>query len=362
MTVNRDAADWGLILPQKKNLIINGDFSVAQRGTSIVGAGVAEYTLDRWVHGSANTTAVVNVNQGNVAFTNAPFKYGLYVDVTTADATVGSTDVDHITQKIEGLTSSVLAFGSSSAKTVTVSFWHAHTKTGTHCVGLRNSAGTRAYIAEYTQSAADTWEYSTVTIPGDTSGAWAVDTTWGVALTFAMMCGTTYQTTANTWSAGNYIATANQVNNMDSASNFFRIGNVQLEIGDQATDFEVQRFDEVLAACKRYYQKSCARTTVAADLSSNDYSIGTAYATTAARVVVNLEVEMRNNPTVTVYQPGAGGTAGQWSYYNGSSWVDFTSTTVASALTKTILIQGVGTFTLYDSLHVLGTWVADAEI
>jgi hypothetical protein len=127
--------------------------------------------------------------------------------------------------------------------------------TGTYCVALANGDANRSYVTEYSINAANTWEYKTITIAGDTAGTWLTDTSIGVSLRFALAAGTTFQTTANNWAGGNFIATANQVNWMSSnTSRTFRISGVQMETGTVATPFELRSHGEELALCQRYYQ------------------------------------------------------------------------------------------------------------
>jgi hypothetical protein len=77
-------------------------------------------------------------------------------------------------------------------------------------------------------------------------------------LWFTLAAGTSYQTTANTWTAGNYLASANQVNALDSTANNFKIALVQLEAGSTATPFEHRPYGIELALCQRYYWKGAA--------------------------------------------------------------------------------------------------------
>ena len=143
---------------------------------------------------------------------------------------------------------------------MTLSFWHKHTKTGTHSFGVVSPPSDQQYVAEYTQTTSNTWEKATHTFPVATAGTWATDTGNGLTLYFATHIGSNYQGTANTWGSGQAYGTANQVNNFDSTSNVMRFTGVQLEMGSVATNFEHRHIGEELALCQRYYWKLTNRT------------------------------------------------------------------------------------------------------
>lgn len=247
-----DAA-FSPITRSRRNLIINGCMRISQRDISWAAVG-NDWTLDRWKT-AKSTTAVATIDQR--AETTQTFAYYYRIDVTTADATIAAGDYWQTTTKVEGHDVAHLMWGTADAQDVTLTFKHAHTKTGTHCVAIRNDGSTRSYVAEYTQTVGDTWEESTITIPGDTSGTWLTDYQLGLQLTFAVICGTTFATaTTDTWQGANYFASTNQVNSVDSTSNFWRIAEVQLEAASVGSDFERRPYQEELSLCQRYYEKS----------------------------------------------------------------------------------------------------------
>jgi hypothetical protein len=242
-----------------KNKIIGGDFTTNpwQRGTSFAAIASGAYSADRWVNTQISSAvfSILRTADAPTASQAGIFtQHCLHIDITTADASLAATDRFEIGQIIEGLNSASFGFGQAGSRFVTLSFWHKHTKAGIHCVSLANSAGDRSYVAEYTQDVSDTWQKSTVTFPVDTTGTWLYDSSIGLRVRFSLAAGTNFQTTANTWTAGNFTATANQVNNLDSTANNFKIALVQLEAGQTATAFETRSVGQEISLCERYYQ------------------------------------------------------------------------------------------------------------
>lgn len=235
-----------------RNKIINGKMDIAQRGTSFAAIASGAYSLDRWVQ--FNTTAAVyTVSQQPDAPSDNEFQNSLRVAITTADASIAAGDQVALRQWIEGYNARDLI-----GKTFTLSFWVRSSKTGTHCVALKNSGNDRTFVFEYTVSAANTWEKKTLTLNSGliTAGTWNWTNGQGLALDFTLAAGSTFQTTASAWQTGNFLATSNQVNCLDTVGNIFAITGVQLEVGSVATPFEHRPYGTELALCQRYCEVS----------------------------------------------------------------------------------------------------------
>lgn len=240
-------------LRPNRNAIINGDFNVWQRGTSFTSVADGVYLADRWFY-SKISSAVHDITLSNdvptVAQAGRLFKNSLKADCQTVDSSIVSGDLVRISQRIEGFNWLPLA-----QRTITLSFWVKATKTGIYCASLGNSGADRSYVAEYTVNASNTWEFKTITFTASPSaGTWNYENGVGLALTFTLASGSTFQTTKDTWQTGSFFATANQVNACDSTSNDFFIAGVQLEAGSVATPFEYRTFQQELFLCQRYYE------------------------------------------------------------------------------------------------------------
>lgn len=273
------------------SLIINGACSIAQRGTSFTTTG--SYPVDRFGIGYGVTGGTFTVSQDTASpsdFANS-IKY-----LTGTAASAGSAEQAFIGYTFEGYSTSHLNFGTSDAKGITLSFWVRASVTGTYCVAFINNAFDRSYIAEYSISSADTWEYKTITVSGDTSGTWpgAVNTR-SMLMRFDLGSGSSFNTTAGSWQAGNYRNTSSQTNLVNSASATWYITGVKLEVGSTATDFVHEDYGTMLRKCQRfYYQPTSAHY-------PGDNSNGG-----SSRIVYHFPTVMRAAPTVTLASVSSG--------------------------------------------------------
>jgi len=239
----------------RRNFIINGAMQVAQRGTSVTGVtSGAYYTCDRFMFSPFGPAGTWTVTQS----TDAPdgFSNSFRIDCTTADASLGASDFVIVETKIEAQNLQHLMYGDSSAKTVTASFHVKSNKTGTYVLELRQPDSGRLYSKTYTINVANTWEYKTLTFPGDVSGTINNDNGQGLNMNFWCAAGSTFSsgTIGTSWHTTNANRAAGVVNLADSTDNEWYITGVQFEVGDKATPFEHRSFGEELLLCQRYFQ------------------------------------------------------------------------------------------------------------
>ena len=237
-----------------RNKVINGAMTIDQRnaGASVTPTADVTYTLDRWNIRNFGNSGRFSV-QRTTASVPLGFSHSAVLTVTTADAT--NNGAYSFCQRIEGFNSSDLGLGSTTAKSITISFWVRSSVTGTYCVSLRNKTATESYVAEYSISVADTWEYKTVSLPTVASGTWEVTNDQGILLDFVLGSNTGRETTAGAWQSGNFISTANQTEWIATSGATFYITGVQLEAGDTATPFEHRSYGQELALCQRYFHR-----------------------------------------------------------------------------------------------------------
>jgi len=201
-------------------------------------------------------------------------------------------------------------------------------------VTLRNGPANRS-CAMNVSFGGTGWEWKTVTFPPCTDGTWNVDYTVGMTVMFCFAVGTTYQVPSpGVWANGNYIGTAQTTNFFASVNNAVYVGNVQVYPGTAAppaskSGYLQRPFDQELITCKRYFQKvGFPYVALPQDTNTNAQWNSNFVTTGLLGVTVPLPVELRTNPTVTFYRGGNGTANGLWSYYNGSAWVNSTSTVV----------------------------------
>jgi len=245
----------------RRNLVINGAMQVAQRGTSTTGiTGSVNFICDRWglqvSSLGTHTITQETLTSGNAY--NDGFTKAFRVDCTTAKASPTANDHIFFQQKIEAQNLQHLAYGTSGAKALTLSFWVKSNKTGTYEIMHYVSDSGRQVNSTYTISSANTWEKKVLSIPADTGGSGINnDNGEGFRSIFYLAVGSTRQSgsTPSSWSAydvGNE-APSQTVNIGDSTANDWAITGYQLEVGSSATDFEHRQFGEELLLCKRYY-------------------------------------------------------------------------------------------------------------
>jgi hypothetical protein len=324
-TQNTSAYGGGFAL---RNRIINGDMRIDQRnaGASVTLTSGGIFTIDRF-DGVEDTDGGMTAQQDTSAPTG--FINSLKFTTTTADGTLGATQWAACRQMIEGTNISDLGWGTANAKTVTLSFWVRSSLTGTFGGALTNGSFNRSYPFTYSISVADTWEYKTVTIAGDTSGTWSTTTAIGIRVQFGLGVGSTYSGTAGAWAGAGYLSATGATSVIGTNGATWYVTGVQLEKGSTATSFDYRPYGTELALCQRYCLK------LGGDSDYVPYGTGNNYSTTNGTMVVNFPVAMRAVPTLTVTTPNrvlSGSVANSvtaMSLGNGgalAAYIDYTST------------------------------------
>jgi len=278
-----------------RNLIINGAMQVAQRGTSVTGLEVGQgRTCDRI--GTYVNTGTWTVTQE----TDAPDGFGNSFKVlATAVESFGTTGQVQIFYTIEGRDLQGVAKGTPSAKEMVFSFYCKANKTGTHAIAFRDQDNSRVCTKYFTVNSTDTWEYKTIVLPADTTGAFDNDNNGSLQIEMWMNGGSNFKTGTPTgaWEVFDNairLGDGHTATIGDSVNDYFQITGVQLEVGDTATPFEHRSYGQELALCQRYYQFVGGQ--------ANSFPLWQSYYASGNYAVwpMPFKTEMRASPTSTI--------------------------------------------------------------
>jgi hypothetical protein len=273
-----------------RNRIINGDMRIDQRnaGASVTTSVLQQitYTVDRWAYYN-DVVSKRTIQQSSIA--PPGFSSSLLVTVVGTDTTGPQ---QFIRQSIEGLNVADLGWGSANAQPLVLSFWVRSSVTGQHGGTIQNNVPNRSYPFSYTINSANTWEYKTVTIPGDTSGTWQTNNAIGIAVMFEHGVGY-LKSAAGAWVGANATSSTGSVNLCATNGATWYITGVQLEKGTVATPFEFRPYGAELALCQRYLP------TILGNGTTNNFA-GTGFYTNSSTSVLltyNFPVQSRVPPT-----------------------------------------------------------------
>ena len=278
-----------------RNIIINGDMSIAQRGTSTSGVTTSDgyYACDRFY--TQTDTGTWTISQSTDTPSGQGFSKSLKLDCTSA----GTSNADEvgIRHKVEGQNVQYLKYGTSSADSLTLSFWIKTNLTGTYTVAFKNVSSVQERIVsfEYTVSSANTWEKKTITLPGDTSQALenTNNSEFEIYWYFSAAFGTGVTNTWQNYSSG-FLSSGSLPGLGGSTSDEVYITGVQLEAGTSASDFEFLPHDVNLQRCQRYYFKTTESGTATILLTG-----GLESSTSAGQGGFSLPTEMRATPSLS---------------------------------------------------------------
>jgi len=349
-----------------RNLIINGDMSIAQRSTSVTGSTSSGYlTVDRWNFARVGG-ATFSHSQTTDVPTGQGFANSYKIESTTGDGAMGASELNSLAHYFEAQNLNSLKWGTGSAESVTLSFWVKATVTGTYIVEFYNNDNSGDQLsASYTINSANTWEKKTITVVGYTSGAFGNDNNTGMQINWWLGAGSDFQSgsltgTWRTYADGN--RAVGQVNTFENNNNTFYLTGVQLEVGTSASDFEFLPFDVNLQRCQRYFEQSFAYGT----------PTGTATGTGATRVPGTTDgssnmtfnqtfrTVKRATPTITAYQDG--GNSGQWNYSRNGASGQLSSNNWTTNNKQVGIYFTFGSGYNWGAGLIEGHWVADAEL
>ena len=284
------------VFQANKSLVINGDCSIAQRGTSVTGitARTGGYDATDRFFAWISSLGTWTIEQSTDAPTG--FSHSHKLTCTTANASPAAGAYVILGYYIEAQDLQHLEFGTSSAKSVTVSFWVKSNKTGDATFQIMQDDNSRkSQSPSYTINSANTWEYKTLTFVGDTSGLINDDNGRGFELNWWLNSGSTYDTGTNqtSWTTlNNADRNASNLGVGGTDDDYLQIAGIKLEVGSVATPFRHESYEENLAKCQRYYQRIVAVNT------ASGFAAGTSFNNLSHYFVYHHPVTMRANPSI----------------------------------------------------------------
>ena len=247
----------------RRNIIVNGDMTIAQRGTTETGSAANGYsTVDRIQLQQGGTDDYPETAQGDVAKCGWNYK--------------------------------------SASSFITLSFWVKSSVAQNFYGYLLSLDGTmQRYAFETGSLSADTWTKVTKTIPGNSNITIDNNTSEGLRIEWRLYAGTDYTDSGvslNTWAAF-----AGGTRTPDSTSTWyttndatFELTGLQLEVGSQATPFEHRSRAQNNIECCRYYQEPINYTKGWLPILA-----GRGTGTSTVATCINLVCNMREEPSTT---------------------------------------------------------------
>lgn len=296
-----------------RNRLINGDMTFDQmNGGNVFNVNNVGYSLDQWF---AQTSVGTISTQQQSATPPTGFLHYVRVTVTSPDASPAAGSQYLIRNGgPEGSFVRDFVWGTAAAKTVTMSFWVRSSLTGVFSFSFENSAHSRSYVSTYIINNANTWEFKSITVPGDTTGTWITDTSgFGMRCKWDLGSGSTYQTTPGSWQGAQFNAAIGATKLIATNGATWDMTGAQLEIGSFATPFEFRLYAQELSLCQRYYEK----TYDIGQAPGTNTGSGTVYipmaganSSTIQYATIQFKVPKRTSPTMTGYTDT--GTVGTW--------------------------------------------------
>ena len=310
-----------------RNIIINGNMAVAQRGTSATGLGASSAfgTVDRFKWNTGNSAGRFTWTQEAITDLEG-FTSATKLACTTADTSIASNEYGYIIQKMEGLNLQRVQKGFSSAKALTLSFYVKGNASATYNVELYDTDNLRNITSSF--AVTTSWVRQKITFPADTIGKFNNDNSQSLQLNFWLHAGSDYTggTMQTSWDS----ITTNEralgsTSFFDSTDRTFFLTGVQLEVGEVATPFEHESYGDNLARCQRYFNKVDA-----SHVNNARFAVAQMYSTGGGEFYYYPPVAMRTEPSL-----GQTGTAGDYAFYSGNATLECTGVpTIGSASSK----------------------------
>ena len=288
-----------LVSAGRKNMVINADMRISQRGTSFTPAVEFGYTLDRWTT-FLSQTGSFNVTQET---TSPPDGFTHYLRVTSTAATSSITGRNLLCQMVEGSNLAPTKWGFSDAKPCKISFWVRSSLPGKHGFTINDTNQRPCFGKGYYINQANTWEYKEIFVPPATFGDFSLNTNGrGCWLFWDMGSASGYDVPVEgIWNdTQNDYSVSGTVDIIATNGATFDITGVQLEVGKNATEFEHRSYGEELALCYRYYRRFKPDSPSGTD-NYCGYGVGLVNQSGGGLWTFPLDIPMRDRPSISQY-------------------------------------------------------------
>ena len=286
-----------------RNFLINGSASVAQRATSKTGIGATSgyFTCDRWKITTGNTAGELTMTQDSSAPSGTGLANSIKLDCTNADGSIAADELTIIGQTIEAQNLQTIKKGTSSAVPLTASFYAKANASATYVAELYDHDNTRNNTRAFTVGT--DWERVELTFIADTTGTINDDNGFGITFQIWLHAGATYSGgtfSDNTWQsvtpANRYAGSRTSF--FDSTDRELFLTGLQLEVGQNATEFESEPLERTLARCYRYTQRLPHFDNTAGSGYAAICTVGRNDSTTQNASAAMLPVPMREDPAI----------------------------------------------------------------
>jgi len=241
-----------------RNKIINGDMRISQRNSSNQvtpptngdTTQTNNYPVDRWFIQNSSGSATI-FGQQVTDVPNGNFQHSVKISTTTAINTTQAQQLN-FQQRIEGYNVADFGFGSTSAKSMTFSFYVKSNVLGNYGFIIHN--GNVCFVSKYEITTEDVWKKVTINLTPQTSYALSNSTNGtGLYINFDLGCGSDFESNNEGWQTGDFKRPINCIKWANNTNATFYITGVQLEEGTVPTPFEHRPYGTELALCQRYY-------------------------------------------------------------------------------------------------------------
>lgn len=292
-----------------QNMMINGNFDLWQRGTS-VSLTASQYLADRFrvFHNgtySGQLTASQDTDVPTQVQSGFQSRFSLKITKSTSAINPASADYAFISHAIEGQDYQQI----HGARGARLQFWVKSSVAGVYSVGLTNSAESRCFVFDYTVIQANTWEKKTIDLVTDNTGTWLFDNGIGLRIGFNLANGSGNTQAPGSWTGNtSKYGSTNQTtswSNTTAASTFW-VSQIALLPGvfDPSSSIVHRRAGRTIGhevqLCQRYFYSA---------VNPNDGGMPVAYGqaitTTVARTVNHWAVEMRAAPSLSAFSAAA---------------------------------------------------------